>query len=211
MTTSFQKTSGICLIISSVLLVVTMVLHPTGGNAKHIMQMYTILVVAHSLAIFTLPFLAFGFYGLSVSLLTSNKVSLLAFIFVCFALVAGMIAGSINGLVLPMFVEKYSSSFEQNSNILLPILKYGSNFNKAMDYITIAGILIAITIWSFLIIRSKNFPKWIGYYGIILFIMALLGAFLQFNFVNLFGFRIFIFSLVSWIVLVGWLMTKAKP
>jgi hypothetical protein len=205
---SFQKFSGISLIISSILLVLTMVLHPTGGDIKHIMQMHDVAIVAHSLAIFALPFLAIGFYGLSVALLTDNKISLLAFIFVCFALFAGMIAASINGLILPMFVENYANDFEQNINVLKPILKYGSFFNKAMDYVMIIGILVAIIIWSVLIIQSTKFPKWIGYYGLFLLVIASLGAILDFNFVNLFGFRIFVFGLVSWIVLVGWLMRK---
>jgi hypothetical protein len=205
---SFQKFSGISLIISSILLVLTMVLHPTGGDVKHIMQMHDIAIVAHSLAIFTLPFLAFGFYGLSVALLTNHKISLLAFMFVCFALFAGMIAASINGLILPMFVENYANEFEQNINVLKPILKYGSFFNKAMDYVMIIGILVAISIWSVLIIQITKFPKWIGYYGLFLLVIALFGAILDFNFVNLFGFRIFVFGLVSWIVLIGWLMKK---
>ena len=204
----FQKVSGISLIISSVLLVLTMVLHPTGGDIKHIMQMHDVAITAHSLAIFSLPFVAYGFYGLSISLLTNSKISMLGFIFVCFALIAGMIAASINGLVLPMFVANYVNEFEQNSNILKPILKNGSFFNQAMDYITIIGLIIAIIIWSVLIIIGEKFPKWIGYYGLILFVLSLFGVFMNFNFVNLFGFRIFVFSLVSWIVLMGWLMTK---
>ncbi len=205
---SFQKFSGISLIISSVLLVLTMVLHPTGGDVKHIMQMHDVAIIAHSLAIFTLPFLAFGFYGLSVALLNNHKMSFLAFIFVCFALFAGMMAASINGLILPMFVENYANDFEQNINMLKPILKYGSFFNKAMDYVLIIGILVAIGIWSVLIIKSTKFPKWIGYYGLFLLAIALIGANSEFNFVNLFGFRIFVFGLVSWIVLIGWLMKK---
>jgi hypothetical protein len=209
MDTSFQKFSGNSLIISSILLVLTMVLHPTGGDVKHIMQMHDVAIVAHSLAIFSLPFVAFGFYGLSIALLTNNKISMLSFIFVCFALFAGMIAASINGLILPMFVENYANDFEQNINVLKPILKYGSFFNKSMDYVMIIGILVAISIWSVLIIQSVKFPKWIGYYGLILLVVASLGAILNFNFVNLFGFRIFVFGLVSWIVLVGWLMRKA--
>ena len=210
MDNQFQKVSGISLMVSSVLLVVTMLLHPSGGSTGHIMQMHDIAIIAHSVAIFSLPFVTFGFYGLTISLLTDSKISILGFSFVCFALIAGMIAASINGLILPMFVENYANEFEQNSNILKPILKYGSFFNQAMDYIMIIGLVIAITIWSVLIIIGVKFPKWIGYYGLTLFVVALVGLFLNFNFVNLFGFRIFIFSLVSWIVLTGWLMMKNK-
>ncbi|MCU0470960.1 MAG: hypothetical protein MUF58_20435 [Arcicella sp.] len=204
----FQKFSGLSLIISSVLLVFTMVLHPTGGNTKHILQMHDVAIIAHSLAIITLPFVAFGFYGLSIILLTNHKISLLAFIFVCFALLAGMIAASINGLILPMFVENYAQEFEQNSEVLRPILKYGSFFNIAMDNIMIVGIVVAITIWSVLIIISKKLPQWMGYYGLVLLLLSLLGVILNFNFVNLFGFRMFIFGLVSWIVVTGWLMMR---
>jgi hypothetical protein len=189
-------------------MVLTMVLHPTGGDIAHIMKIHDMAIIAHSLAIFSLPFMAYGFYGLAIYLQNDSKISFLAYAFILFGLIAAMIAASINGLVLPMFVERYFSEFEQNQNILKPIIRYGFFLNESMDYILLAGNLIAILIWSVLIIQGDKFLKWLGYYGIVLFIISLFGAIIGFDFIHLFGFRIIVFSIVGWIILAGWMMNK---
>jgi hypothetical protein len=210
MENQFKKFSGICLIAGSILLVATMVLHPAGGSIEHMLAISRIAVVSHSLAIFSLPFVCFGFYGLSVSLLSESKVSLLAFIIVCFGLGAAMLAATINGLTLPLFISNYSNAAEQNIEILRPIMRYGFCINKPMDYIFIAAICLAMGIWSVLIIRSAVFPIWTGYFGLLLLMVATVGMVLQFNFVNLFGFRIFIFGMISWIACIGVLLFRGN-
>ncbi len=208
MNTNFKKAAGYSLIIGSILMVLTMVLHPSGGNVTHIMETNDTIIISHAIAIFSLPFIAFGFYGLTSLLLNDSKVSFLAFCFALFALIAGMLAAAINGLVLPMFVEKYFNEFEQNKNTLNPIIRYGFMLNKSMDYILLTGILISILMWSVLIIRGNNIPKWVGYYGMILCILALFGAIIGFDFIYLAGFRIIILCVAGWVILAGWVMRK---
>lgn len=210
MNSKFLKASGIALIISAVLLVVTMVLHPSGGNIKHILQMHDIAMVAHGLAIFSLPILAFGFYGLSIALLDPTKLSLLGFIFVFFGLIGGMMAATINGLTLPLFVQQFASDFEQNQMLIKTIITYGSFINKPMDYILILGLVIGIGIWSVLMLKNALFPKGLGYFGILIILFALIGGLTKFNFTSLFGFRTFVFSIAAWIVLVGFWMSRSS-
>ncbi len=205
---SFQKFAGYSLILSSVLMTLTMILHPSGGDIEHILKMAKVAITAHSLAIFCLPFVAYGFYGLTMILQTPSKISLLGFIFCCFGLVAGMIAATINGLTLPSFVMKFPNETGQNLEAMKLILNYGFFINKPMDYIFIGGLTLAIGIWSILIITSNIFSKWLGYFGIFLVLLATIATLFSFNFTNLFGFRIYVFSLVSWVVLVGYMMTK---
>ena len=210
MTNRFNRITSLCLMIGSLMLVATMVLHPSGGNAKEILHIYNLAVSTHSLAIASLPFLVFGFLGLSQSLLSPSKLSIFAFIVICFSFVAGMLAAAMNGLVLPFFVKSKIDDFEQNENILSPVVTYGLKINLAMDYILIVGLLIAISGYSFLIVKYHKTLNWIGYLGFSLLPIAILAAFLNFNFTSVSGFRLFIFAIVTWIFSVGNALGKGK-
>ncbi len=166
------------------------------------------IVFSHSMAIFCMPFIGFGAWGLSILLQTPARIAMLAFFVFIAGLIAAMIAGAINGLVLPFFVERYHDSGIDVA-VLKAILGYGRYINAAMDYIFIAACTFAIGIWSVIIILTAKLPKWIGFYGMFIIIIGLAAVFMKFDFISLFGFRIFIFGLVSWLILVGGLMRRA--
>jgi hypothetical protein len=198
----FKKTAGYCLITGSVLLTLTMILHPSGGPINHILKIKNIIVTSHSLAILSLPFLSFGFYGLTLTLNTKSRISLLAFIINCFGLFATMIAATINGLTLPLYLSNYSSN-EANITMINAIRNYGTSINIPMDYIFITSIALSIGIWSILIIKLSAHSKWIGYLGILLIVLLGIFNFNTFSFVNLQGFRVLISGFVSWVIITG--------
>jgi hypothetical protein len=206
MDSRFQKLSGYCLMIGAFFMIVTMVLHPSGGNFEHLLKIHKVAIIAHSIAIFSLPFVCFGFLGLSTALITPSKVSFLAFCISCIALIAAMIAATINGLTLPFYVLQHAQDTEPNLSTVKLILQYGSNINKPMDYIFILGSSLSMGIWSVLILRTTGFPRWVGYFGLLLLFMAVIGFFLNFNFINVGGFRVYIFGMSSWIILMGYLL-----
>ncbi len=205
-----SKSSGIALIFGSLLIVATMILHPSGGNIEHIIKIYNLIMITHAMAILCLPILTYGFYGLTKTLLDKNGISILAFIIISFGLVAVLFAAVFNGLVLPQFAMAYSDSIHENSNVLRPIMDYGFSINRSLDYVFITACCLSIILWSGLIIRSLNFPKWIGYFGLVLIICALIGVLTGIGFTSLIGFRIFIFGLVSWILAAGSILIKSK-
>jgi hypothetical protein len=208
MESNSQKIAGYSLLIGSVLIITTMMLHPSGGTLEHILQIANVAISAHSLAIFSIPILTFGFLGLTKLLSNHNKIATLALLFCGLSMVAVMIAASVNGLTLPFFVRANADATGQNLETLKMILNYGKQFNRAMDFIFIAGISISMGIWSGIIIITGKLPKWTGYYGLGLIIMVLMAIAFNFNLASLFGFRIYIFGLASWIILMGWLMVK---
>lgn len=165
-------------------------------------------MVSHSIALSCMPFIGFGFWGLSTLLKTKSRLSSLSFFVACMALVAGMIAGTINGLTLPLFVSEASYAGTDPAT-MEAIVTYGKYINIPMDYIFITAISFSIALWSLLIIRSTAFPKWAGYYGLLLVISGFAAVLLQFNFVNLFGFRIFIFGIVGWMIAIGLLLIRS--
>ena len=205
----FRKTAALCLLIGALLATITMILHPSGGSMEHINHIESVIIFSHALAIFCLPFVGFGSWGLSVLLQTPGRVSILSFFVFCSGLIAAMIAASINGLVLPYFVERYYNS-GVDETLLKAIIGYGRYINASMDYIFISACAFAVGIWSVIIVMKAQLPKWIGYYGFIIIIFGLIGIFTNFNFISVYGFRIFIFGLVSWLILVGIMMLWAK-
>ena len=204
----FKRTSGISLIIGSLLLIATMVLHPSGGSVEHILHISKVIVGSHSLAILCLPFIGFGFYGISEALQTPGRVATLAFMMAALGLVAAMIAGTINGLTLPLFLSHSTEAIQSQPELVQSIVRYGTAINHPMDYVFIISILLAMGIWSVLILRTAVFPKWAGYLGIAFLLLVLIGLVMKFNFIDLTGFRIFIFGLLSWIVSMGMLMMR---
>jgi protein-S-isoprenylcysteine O-methyltransferase Ste14 len=63
MNNSFEKKAGIALVVFTILLVFTMVLHPAGGSVEHLISITGIIVTTHAIAILSLPFGWMGFWG----------------------------------------------------------------------------------------------------------------------------------------------------
>lgn len=206
----FYKSSGISLITGSALIIATMVLHPAGGSIEHIIKSTKSITATHALAIFSLPILYFGFYGLTNKLIDKWKFAKLALIFIGFGLIAAMFAALINGLTLPFFLGKYENNIAENESTLKLITSYGFSINKSLDYIFIVATCLTVFIYSVLIISSKILPKWIGYFGISLITLAVIGLLSSFTFTNLIGFQVFIFGIATWFLATGISLFKSK-
>ncbi len=206
-----KNKSGLFLLFGIILMTITMVLHPSGGSLEHILNIRTILIISHSLAIFSIPFLIIGFWGIWKSLGTHNLVSTLAFIISFLGSIAAMLAAVVNGLVLPNFlVRNYDPNNSMNADYIKLFVRYNSSLNLAMDYILISAFVLAVLLWSILIVlqRPKVFPAWLGFFGIILTMTVLIGVVSGYDFIHVQGFRVFIFGLVSWLMVAGVYMNK---
>ena len=203
----FTRTSGICLLVGCLLATITMFLHPVGGNIEHISKMKNALFFSHGLAILCMPLLSFGFLGLTQLLMTKSKAALLAFIIFSFGLFAAMIAGCINGLILPKFASNYYTNDDAIETVE-KIIQYGFVINLMMTYIFISATALSLGIWSILIIKNQQISAWLGYFGLVVLAIGLLSVGFKFNFTNLLGFKTFVFLIVSWKIAVGIKMIK---
>jgi len=204
----FYKSSGIALITGALLIILTMVLHPAGGNLEYLINNSKTIMYSHAMAICSLPLLLFGFYGLSHRLLDQWKLSILAFISMGFGLISAMFAATINGLALPYFLNQHADQIEQQHATLTTIIAYGFALNKSLDYIFITACCLAIILFSIIIIYRNVLWKWIGYLGILIFVV--IGVLSDFVFTNLIGFRIFTFSIAGWVLASGISLSKSK-
>jgi hypothetical protein len=203
------KNSGISLLIGSFLMVATMVLHPFGGSFEQLLAISTMTIVSHSIAIFSIPFTLFGFWGLTKRLEAEETFAKAAFITAALGLIAAMLAAAVNGLVLPFFIEDFRDASQQTIEQIKPILRYGFALNKAFDFILIGGLCEGFLLWSIAILKTKEMPKWIGYLGILLgvgFLTLLLSGFVL---TSLYGFRLFVFGIVLWIIATAIYLMKA--
>ncbi len=206
----FYKSSGISLITGSLLIIATMVLHPAGGSIEYLLKTSKSITATHALAIFSLPLLLFGFYGLTHKLLDKWQFAKLALCIIGFGLIAAMIAALINGLTLPYFLSASKNSITENRATLTLIIKYGFAINKPLDYVFIVATCVSISIYSVLIVASNKLPKWIGYLGISINIFAIVGLLTGFVFTNLIGFQVFIFGISTWFLAIGISLIKSK-
>ncbi len=208
MKNQLERNAGTSLIIGAILAVITMVLHPVGGDIDHLIKISTVIIASHTIALFSVPFLTFGFWGLSRRIGMDNTMSVLAFITSGLGMIAVMLAGAINGLVVPFFVDSLETATPEKLEMSRVVLSYGFSLNHAFDYIFIGAICEAFLLYSIAIFKNRIFPKWIAFLGIGLglgFLIMLVSGFLL---IDLHGFRIFIFGIVLWIISVGVMLRK---
>lgn len=208
MDTKTFKGEGISLLAGCFLMIVTMVLHPAGGDFHHLIKIRTIGIVTHVIAILSLPLVAYGLLGLTQKL--GNSLARLSFLFMLFGLLAVMLAATTNGIILMNFVKSYEGASEATIGSLKPFFRLIRSFNHAFDFIFIGAVCISITLWSVSILKTHHIQKLLGWFGILLAIVALSLLFSGFVFVDLHGFRIFIFGWVIWVLGVGLSLYKAK-
>lgn len=208
MTDTNLKSAGLSLLIGSFLMIVTMVLHPVGGDFDHLLSIVKMGVVAHSIALFAIPFVAYGYWGIMVKLQVSVFLSRVGFSFMLFGLFAVMMAAALNGLVLMQFVASYAEASPEVIATLKPIFRYNHVFNLANDYIFMTGVGVSTLFWSIATVKTRQFPVWVGYLGIGLVIVALLTLLAGFIYTDVAGFRIFIFGTTAWTMTMGWFMFR---
>lgn len=202
------KKAGIALVVFTILLVFTMLLHPAGGSVEYLIRITRLIVVTHAIAILSLPFGWMGFWGLSQRLGMNRFGAMLGFSMISLGLVAVLIAAATNGLVMPIFLQHYRNATPEVVESIRPILRYSFAVNHAFDYVYTATFAIAMFSWCITILATKRLPLWLGWLGIVLSLAGV--GILLFGTVNsLMGFRLYVATIVLWILLAGVSLLRA--
>jgi len=209
METFSNKLAGTSLLLGATMSVLTMVLHPLGGDMEHIVKIKSVLLFSHGLAVACAPFIGFGLWGLSKALTDQHRVSVLALFIALWGLGAATLAGIINGFVLPQFATAYVGS-DVDSAMLRSMLDYGYYFSKSLTYLFMASMIVAILLWSILMTYQKAWYKWLGYYGLLVFALGAAALFSNINMAGVALFAAFIFTMASWLIAVAVLLIKQK-
>lgn len=192
------KKCGIALLIFIFLILITMVLHPIGGKVAYLISKSDMIIFSHSAALLSLPFGWMGYWGLTKKLGTSNFLSVLALVTVSFGMLAVLMAGTADGLVLPFFLERLESMDADAIDKIRPSLQLNFSINRAFDYIYTISFCIALISWSVAILQTRLIPRWLGWFGLMigLFVIAMVLSGLAVN--KLTGLRISMIGIVIW-------------
>lgn len=199
------KTTGWALLCGSFLMFVTMLLHPGAGGG--LTSGHTFAIISHSLAIFSIPFSLIGFYGLMKILDGEEFLARIGFSIMTVGLFAAVMAATLNGLAMPMFAMELSGELPAAAKM---IARYNHALNHGFDYILIAAMFASTLLWSIAILRLGALPKWLGFLGIGLFVAGLLAVISGFYFLDVGGFRIFVYGWAVWIIGVGVSVVREK-
>ncbi|MFT3674635.1 MAG: hypothetical protein QM781_01930 [Chitinophagaceae bacterium] len=207
---TFEKNCGIALLIFILLLLITMVLHPAGGNIAYLIRHSKWIIVIHSVALLSIPFGWLGFWGFSRKLGIADFYSMLGFAFLSVTMMAVLFAATANGLVLPLFLQHYADAAETVIDSALPVVRYNFTVNKAFDYVYTSTYGMAVLCWSVAILRSGRLPRWIGITGILLFLTMLFTLLSGLAVNSLQGLRISMAGFITWSLIVAISMLQNK-
>jgi hypothetical protein len=209
MNLSFEKKAGLSVILFTLLILVTMILHPAGGNFQHLLEIARAVIIAHAIGIVSLPFAALGFWGLTKRIGADNFLALAAFGFSVLGLVAAEMAAATNGLVLPLFISKYKDATPDMVSTLKPLMTYTHTVNLAFDFVYTGAFAIAILFWSIAILSTRQLPRWIGGWGIAVAVASAGVVIAGISPGSFYGFHLFVVTLVSWTIAVGVAMMRS--
>lgn len=199
------RKGGWLLICGSLMCVVTMGLHPAGGDARYLSKMASLFMATHYLAIVALQILIAGFIQVR-KLLRADA----ALVFTTTGLSAAIIAGTINGIVLPLFASKFSAPDAEHEPIVYVLIKYCLTLNKAFDFVMIGSMCIATALWSVAMLKQKILDVWVAYIGLLLSFLIIVHFAAGFVFTSLTGFRLLSAGLIVWLLLLGIAMLRQR-
>lgn len=199
---------GNALLISCALMIITMVLHPSGGSIEHIRHISSVNIISHSIAIAAMPVCLFGFWGLSNLLSKQALLSRLALTVMILALFAAVLAASVNGLALTFFINDFKDADAATLQLIKVVIHYNLALNHAFDYIFIAGSCVAMILWSAAVIQTGVTGKWLGWLGLLVSLISLVFMFSGSDILRIHGFRLFVLGFAVWTIAAGLEMNR---
>ena len=207
-----DRASAVAIILGAVAFVVTMALHPTGGDLDHIIKIAPVVVGTHSLALASLALVVLGFLGLTVRLSEDNVLAPAGMVTFAFGAIAAMCAAVLNGLALPAFVRQHAQSDAATLEVIRLILGYNHALNAAFARVFMAATAVAVVFWSIAIVRTRSLPSWTGVVGGVAGVGALGMLLVGAIGVDVHDFGLFVFGYSAWAILIALqLWRRASP
>jgi hypothetical protein len=201
--------SGIALIVGAALFLLTMALHPTSGSLEGLVREGRIRVLSHSLGLASIPISLFGFMGLTRRLGSGGEVwPVGALLLYGFGAVAALSAAVLNGLAAPAFAA-YVAGSPEAQDTARTVLRYAFLLNSSFAKVFMAATAAALVLWSVAIIRTRAFPSWTGWLGVVFGVAGLLAVLGGFLGTSVHEFALFVLGFTVWTIAIGVLLTQA--
>jgi hypothetical protein len=201
-----NRLSGLALIVGSVGMIITMVLHPSGHIAAAQMERtIRMLIAVHSLALACLPIVFLGAWGLSRRLASPDRLAFIGAAFYTFALFAVMNAAVADGLITPMILRQIvaSAGVPVAIDSWQIVARYNFFTNQGYAQVYVVASIIAILLWSAAIWRNRILPRGLAIYGFILGLATLLALFSGHLNLDAHGFGLIVFGQAAWLIIAG--------
>ena len=202
---------GIALIVGTVGTMITMALHPTGGDLFEPGQLESatnMFINAHALAIGSLPVLFLGALGLSRRLAAPDRLAIAALVLYGLALAAAMVAAVVSGFVAPDLARRELIATGSEADGWQIVFHYNGLLNQAFAGVLVLASSVAIVLWSAAIVRSRVLARGIGFYGVVsgpVIIIALVSGHLT---LDIHGFGLVVLVQAVWFIVVGSLLCR---
>jgi hypothetical protein len=152
--THSDRTVGVVLLISSVLTVVAMAHHPSGAHGGKLVYL------VHGTMIVLLSSMFFGFCHYSMRRDLGRPLILAALVAYLLNYFAHIIAGTVNGFIVPALVE-------HGQAIPHALFLFAWESNQAFARLGTAATAVAFALWGFDLLRNETgFSRLIGGFGI---------------------------------------------
>ena len=208
-----ERKSGWALIAGTVAGIIIMALHPTGHDIVAPGQLESILrlsIAVHAVALFSLPVLFLGAWGLSRRVETGNRIALAGLVTYAFGLVAVMNAGVLNGLVAPGILRQVLAPDSPSSQSAHIMAGYYFRQNQAFAEVYVVAVSVAIALWSVSIFRSGKLDRALAIYGVILAPVILIALFSGHLSMGAHGFGMVVLCQGIWFIAAGVGLCRAQ-
>lgn len=162
--------ASLAVILGSLAGLVTMSLHPTGGEiAANIAGggHGTLNRIVHSLALLAQPLILMGTLALTLRFTAQRALAVAAYIVFAWASVAIMMATTASGFIATGLLEAGVNQQGTARDVVNNALHYTGLLNHAFAKVYIAFSSLAIVLWSVAMIRESDFSRGLAVYGII--------------------------------------------
>ncbi|HMB52277.1 MAG TPA: hypothetical protein VKU40_03105 [Thermoanaerobaculia bacterium] len=213
-----DKWCGLAVVVGAVGLVVTMVLHPTGGDFEHIARMAAVAKPVHALAIASMLVSLWGFLGLTARLREAGDgwpalAAVAGYVTLAFGSVAGVGAAALNGLATPAYVRRLLDEGADAATLDAgrEVIAYAFQLNNDLSRVLIVCLAVAVLLWSAAIVATRLLPRWVGGLGLAASLVALVLFFAGAIGIDVHDFGLFIFGYAAWSVVAGLLLAADRP
>lgn len=206
-----DRKGGLALIAAVLGMLVTMSIHPSGhdlfepGKER---AAALLVVLAHALGLASLPLSFLGALALTRRLDGPDRLAVSALVLHACALVCGMIAAVMSGLVAPLLARALLAAEPGASELGQALFHYTGHVNQAFAQVLVVGSSAAIVLWSGAILRGGALARGLGLVGLVLgplIVLALVSGHVR---LDLHGFGLIVLAQSAWYVAGGVLLLR---
>jgi hypothetical protein len=199
-----EALGGTALIAGAIMGLVTMALHPTGGDVmRDVRGQGALALAAHALALTAVPVAAYGALALTRRLSPAGGLAELALAFYAASAVATLMAATASGLLAPGLIARLVTLDGDARVVAGEVLHYNASLNQAFARVLVAASSLAIGLWSAEILRTGRMRRGAGIFGCVvaaLTLALLLSGHLR---LDVHGFGAVVLAQAAWLIAVG--------